>query len=581
MSGPHLQLGALHLPLDAVTQTFGLLGRKGSGKTNAAGVLAEAMLDVSAQVVALDPVGVWWGLRLASDGKSPGYEIPILGGERGDVPIEPAGGALIARTLVEKQLSAVLDVSGFRKGQRKQFVTDFAEELFHRKKTTRSPLHLILEEAQVFVPQQGMRGEERMLGAFEDIVRIGRNYGIGCTMISQRPQAVNKTVLSQTEALIVLQLVGAHERKAIRDWIVATDADVGAAVDELPRLQTGEAFFWSPGWLRTFEKVQLPLKWSYDASATPKVGEKRSDPRTLAAGEVAELREAMAQVVERAEASDPTALKRKVAKLERELAVAQKAGSPPDGAVLDRARAEGARDAEQRLARVVQAFEGRMRRLSAHLEPLLAEPPKIAELVREPLDVEVHASPLKPPRPTRIPAERPTSRTETRRSVEPAEGLDGPMQRILDAVAWFEGIGIAEPSQVGVAFLAGYTWGGGGFNNPRGRLHREGLVDYRPDQRIRMTDAGRAAASQPDAPLTVEAMHARVLERLPNPERRILQPLLDAYPEAMDADALAAAAGYAAGSGGFNNPRGRLRTLGLIDYPEPGKVCAEPILFLE
>ncbi len=33
-------------------------------------------------------------------------------------------------------------------------------------------------------------------------------------------------------------------------------------------------------------------------------------------------------------------------------------------------------------------------------------------------------------------------------------------------------------------------------------------------------------------------------------------------------------------AGSFNNPCGRLRSLGLVDYPEPGYVKAEPVLFL-
>jgi hypothetical protein len=34
------------------------------------------------------------------------------------------------------------------------------------------------------------------------------------------------------------------------------------------------------------------------------------------------------------------------------------------------------------------------------------------------------------------------------------KGITGPQQRILDAIAWFESIGIDSPSQVAVAFLA-------------------------------------------------------------------------------------------------------------------------------
>ncbi len=46
---------------------------------------------------------------------------------------------------------------------------------------------LHVEEAQLLVPQRVMRGGERMLGAFESLVKLGRNFGIGVSLISQRP----------------------------------------------------------------------------------------------------------------------------------------------------------------------------------------------------------------------------------------------------------------------------------------------------------------------------------------------------------------------------------------------------------
>jgi len=52
----------LQLPLDAVTQTFAFLARRGAGKTYGAGKLAEGMLGAGAQVVVLDPIGNWYGL---------------------------------------------------------------------------------------------------------------------------------------------------------------------------------------------------------------------------------------------------------------------------------------------------------------------------------------------------------------------------------------------------------------------------------------------------------------------------------------------------------------------------------------
>ena len=91
--------------------------------------------------------------------------------------------------------------------------------------------------------------------------------------------------------------------------------------------------------------------------------------------------------------------------------------------------------------------------------------------------------------------------------------ITNPEQRILDAIAWMESIGINEPEQTAVAFLADYRYGGGAFNNPRGALRTKGLVEYRGNN-IALTEEGRLVANAPETPLTTEELHKRVLGRL-------------------------------------------------------------------
>jgi hypothetical protein len=135
----------LSLPIDAVTQKLAMLGRTGSGKSYAATKLAEEMLDAGAQIVALDPVGIWYGLRT-------GYSIPVFGGLHGDIPLEVGGGALIADLIVDRRISAVVDVSQFESDADKaRFARDFAARFYFRQKQKPSPVHLFLEEAQEFV----------------------------------------------------------------------------------------------------------------------------------------------------------------------------------------------------------------------------------------------------------------------------------------------------------------------------------------------------------------------------------------------------------------------------------------------
>jgi DNA helicase HerA-like ATPase len=225
----------LSLPLDAVTQKIAFIGRTGSGKTYAATKLAELFGEAGAQFVALDPVGKWWSLRLRADGKPSGLDVPVFGGLHGDLPLEPLMGARIADLIVDRQIAAVLDVSQFEHNTDKaRFAEAFATRLFYRKKSAPSAIHLFVEEAQEFIPQNPQGEEKRMLGAFERIVKLGRNFGIGASLISQRPQEVNKKALNQTECLFVFQTTGTHERKAIDAWI----ADKG--IDEDDRAMSKE-----------------------------------------------------------------------------------------------------------------------------------------------------------------------------------------------------------------------------------------------------------------------------------------------------------------------------------------------------
>jgi hypothetical protein len=317
----------LSLPIDAVTQKLAILGRTGSGKSYFATKLCEEMLEAKAQVVALDPVGVWWGLRVGTlkvdHGPPPGYSIPVFGGMHGDVPLEPGGGALIADLIVEKNISAVVDLSNFLLSEQRKFATDFATQLFHRKKTQRSAIHVFFEEAQEFVPQQVRGDVARMVGAFERLIKLGRNFGIGASLISQRPQAVNKDVLNQTECLFAFQMTGPQERKAIESWIreKGLNEDI---MTVLPHLKIGQAHVWSPQWLRISKTITIAEKKTADVSCTPKPGAKLIEPAQLSQIELEDLSDKMLATIERAKQEDPKALRAEVAKLKAELIAAGK-----------------------------------------------------------------------------------------------------------------------------------------------------------------------------------------------------------------------------------------------------------------
>ena len=89
----------------------------------------------------------------------------------------------------------------------------------------------------------------------------------------------------------------------------------------------------------------------------------------------------------------------------------------------------------------------------------------------------------------------------------------------------------------------------------------------------------RPAAQAPEAPLTTDEVQRRILQKLPGPERKMLSALLP-YREGLTGEQLAELAGYTVNTGSYNNARGRLRSLGLVEY-QGGKIVPKSLLYLE
>ncbi len=575
----------LKLPIDLATETFAFLGRKGRGKTYGAQRYFELLHGAGVQCVALDPVGNWWSLRVGKDGKSPGLPVYVFGGPHGDVPILPDAGAFIARVIVEKGISVILDVSRFRKNERKRFMTAFAEEFFHLKKDAVSPVHLFIEEAHKFVPQMVRDGEEQMLGAMEDIIRIGRNYGIGISLISQRSASVNKEALTQVECLIAYQTASAQDKKAIKSWIEENDEDGLSLFSEIKSLQRGEALFWSPSALEVFKKIHVTEKVTFDASSTPKVGAKARKPVKLAKVDLEGIHVAMKEVVATAEASDVKALQRRVKQLEAELAkkhapkvetkieetkvpiidakqvacieklVArlEKHGDQFGGiiAALDKQR-----DAMAQSQQAVVSEIGNLKTL-AKLNVNATLPPRL-KLTNLPPELLPDAIAVARQREPRIGTQQHPPMGSMRRAkaetppVAAVEGINAARQRIIDTLALLEQLDI-EPDKTTLAAWYGCHLNNKGFVNNLGALRTMGMIDG-----FKLTDQGRAIANKIDIP-SEEELRERLLEPLNAPQRLIVETILP-HKQGMAREDLADALGLHPNNKGLVNNIGALRT---------------------
>lgn len=565
-----------NLSEDVVTKAVGILAQRRKGKTYTASVIAEEMVEAGIPWVAIDPTGAWWGLRSSATGKSEGLPVTIIGGDHGDVPLDRLAGEIVADLVIEHPGWYVLDLSHFEsKAAERQFATDFAERFYRRKNKSREAMHLFIDEADMFVPQQSPSGDKRMLGAFEAIVRRGGIRGIGVTLVSQRAAVVNKNVLEQIDILIVLRTVGPNDQKAIKGYVEAngTPEEREALMSSLASLSLGEAWVWEPGAEPPlFERVQIRERQTFNSSATPKAGGKKPEPSKMAEVDREALEQQMAEAVEKKKQDDPKLLRAENARLKSELHKAQ-AAPPP-------------KPAEPEVVEVPVFPKKLEEAITSHLEKMKADIRKRAEEAIEDIDyaalhirewAEADLERQGIPRRSVSTTASTTPPTKAPKKAQPSAGpppsVNGEVKLNRRAERMILAALIQNPDGLTVrklAIITGYAKGGGGFRGALSKLRSVGYIEGRDD--LHVTEQGKVAMPDVDPlPVGRDLFEHWLNQAKRRAEREVLRVVYEAYPNALSAEEIAARCEneqgepYDPGGGGFRGAISKWRTLDLIE----------------
>lgn len=596
----------LVLPVDVVTQTTLIVGKRGSGKSNTAARLVEQLHAAKIPFVVLDPTDTWWGLKAGRDG-GPGLDgVYVFGGRHADVPLEPKGGKLIAEVLCDYRTPMVLSVKHLSGRARSDFMVDFAQTLF--QKWQGGPLHVVLEEAHELAPQNAINkgeGEPQMLGAFKRLWKLGRSQGIGGSAVTQRPASLSKDITTQSEILIAHRTIGPQDVAAIGEWIKYH----GQAKDilaELPSLPSGEAFVWAPEFPESMpiglHRAKIFRRETYDSASTPKVGETRVEPKELAPVDMERLAAKMAATIERQKAEDPKELQKRVQALEAELrrTASMPVAEDPKHAANEFARGYGEGYAAG-AAWVRGDLQPRCDTLLKWAQQADREQHDAAQTttrVREEIeDLRAKIAALPPhdalvvPKATgegyvawKVPAPAGLGRFGDREPVEYVESgrrggktdyakrmapstdgnINGGERKILAAVGELHTLGVNEPTLEQIAIFAGYDLRGG---RPAGYLRRLFQDDYLAASGggFQWTRKTHEVVEAPSGIPTLHELHRRALDRLEGGERKILEFLISVYPHALTRDDVGQNVGYDLKGG---RPAGYVRKLVTLNFAE-------------
>lgn len=555
------------MPIDAVTQTFGILANRGSGKSYAAMKLAEEMMKAGQAIVVIDPTGAWWGLRSSADGQSEGLPIIVFGGEHADLPLKEGMGERLAQLVVEKRFSCILDVSEMYDSEQYRLLTAFAKELYH---LNRAPLHLFIDECHSYIPQKPMREQNHLIHAMKKIIQMGRVRGLGVTLISQRAAVINKDVLNLIQTLVVLRTIAPRDREAVREWVSAkaTADQEKEFMDSLPSLKTGEAWFWSPEWLNCFERIQIAKRETFDSSATPRVGARVVVPLVEHRVDVKDLAEAL-----EVEANSPT--EGRVRQLEQENA---------------ELRYQLEVVAEDKLRNETSYLAPEQEKLFSRLKHYLKEASELLELLSQQVLVDFNMEGEWVADWTLVETNKPDANGDVvlSKAIQPDVKFEQSISfshlepeipandrsengeivlgtaatNLLNTLADYFPMWLPYGQ---LATLSNYSMKSGSFTSALAVLRRNGVVDV-VNKEMRISDFGfEYLGRKPAEPKTPKELRENWLRVLPTAERNVLKTLLEYYPQGLNKESLAEFSGYSVSSGSFTSALATLRRNQLLD----------------
>jgi uncharacterized protein len=140
--------------------------------------------------------------------------------------------------LIKGGQCTIINMKGMMPETQEIIVYKLLHDLFlERKKDKIPPFFAVVEEAHNFIPERSF-GEAKSSTVIRNIASEGRKFGMGLSIISQRPARVDKSVLSQITTQLILKVTNPLDIKAISNSVEGINAE---SETEIKNLSIGNA----------------------------------------------------------------------------------------------------------------------------------------------------------------------------------------------------------------------------------------------------------------------------------------------------------------------------------------------------
>lgn len=603
--------GPLSLDVNKLIDSRALIqGNSGGGKSWLLRLICE-QAPAFVPVIVLDPEGEFASLREKVDA--------ILIGPEGDVPTDLRSAALLARKLVELQISAIIDLYELKPHERREYVRLFLDALVELPRELWHPTLVVIDEAHKFCPEKGT-GESVSTQSVINLMSLGRKRGYAGILATQRFSKLHNDAIAETNNVFIGRTWLDADQKRAGEYLGLNAADRRTLRD----LKQGEFYAFGPA---CSQGGMVKFKSDKVTTTHPKAGQrhkvkppKASEAITHIVSQIEDLPEVVEQEkkdiasIKAAAADTESKLRQEIFSLTNEL----KRKETP--AVVTETRSVYP---EEKLVELQDLIDEYFKPFSQMLDNAQTTAERIEELVAALLPDMPLSRPEGPPRTLGVPAKFVDEDLPPKGAYFKYEGdisaplrqgagndarvpntlqsgpeylanvnrapasdlgagrtLSGPEQKILDTLRSFEALGLSSMKRPNLAALVGYAASTKSYVNALSSLRTAGLIDYDTGS-VRLSEAGRVHAAPVSTPPSRQALIDAWMKMLSGPAQTMLRFLLSRHPDKVERWELASVCNYAESTKSFVNGLSRMRSLGLIDYGPNKTVFVTELLFPE
>lgn len=565
--------GELNIDLPVLLRTRMLItANSGAGKSYCIRKLLEETHGKVQQIV-LDLEGEFATLREKFD-----Y---LLVGKDGDIPIDIKGAELLAKKLLELNVSAIIDLYELKHHERIIFVKRFLDSMINAKKELWHPCLVIVDEAHQFCPQ---KEKAESTGSVIDLMTRGRKRGFCGILTTQRPSKLHKDAAAEASNNILAGRVSLDvDMKRVSEWLGFTSKE---QMFSLRDLYSGEFYSIGSALSNKLVKVKIDKVMTTHPEAVAGMG-KIITPAP-ATNKIKSILSKLTDLPQKAEDElrEMGDYKRKIRELKSQL---RKQPAQTSGKDVKMIRDELKRQYDKAILDTKNTYQKNfntvtteLNRKSMELENLLKKIVVLATIKKSRKTnitaiFDAQSKTLLPPsirtqanhiqsKPQRY---IPTTHAPTifRENKVPDDSLKKCARKVLSLL-------YNNPnrkfSKQNAALFTGYSHKSGGFNNAISQLSSMGVIKRAHSELFVDTDKDSYITELlgDDVNLYEEFTIANWCSKLPRCERKIFKLFLEDPLNEYSKERLGEETGYQHSSGGFNNALSRLNSLGLIKREE-------------